>query len=135
MTGARERLGFLVGVIVALLCVALIGAWAVARPPTDAPSEPMLTRVPSAMKASNEGGFVGFSTSGSTIQVPTSGCPAVAVSCMAPLAPLPAPATPTRMTATSAIKANLRRNTIHFVGLLSPRRTPVFSTSPTPSRT
>ena len=39
MTGARERLGFLVGVIVALLCVAIVGVWAVNRPPTDAPSE------------------------------------------------------------------------------------------------
>ncbi len=39
MTGARERFGILVGVIVALLCVGLVGVWALNRPPADAPSE------------------------------------------------------------------------------------------------
>ena len=40
MTGARQRLGFLVGAIVALLCVASLGVWAANnRPPADAPSE------------------------------------------------------------------------------------------------
>ena len=39
MTGARARFGFLVGVIVALLCAGLVGVWAVNRPATDAPSE------------------------------------------------------------------------------------------------
>ena len=39
MTGARARFGVLVVVIVALLCVGLVGVWAVNRPSTDAPSE------------------------------------------------------------------------------------------------
>ena len=39
MTGARERFGFLVVVIVALLCAGLVGLWAVNRPSTDGPSE------------------------------------------------------------------------------------------------
>ena len=39
MTGARPRVGFLAVALIALLGVALVGFWAVNRPPADGPSE------------------------------------------------------------------------------------------------
>jgi hypothetical protein len=39
MTGARPRVGFLAVALIALLGVALVGYWAVTRPPADGPSE------------------------------------------------------------------------------------------------
>ena len=70
--------------------------------PTDAPSEPMLTSVPSAMKASYDGGLAGSWTSGSITHEPTSGWSAM--SCrLARLTARSTPTAPARMAMTSAI--------------------------------
>ena len=98
--------------------------------PTEAPSEPILTKVPSAMKASNEGGFVGSLTSGSTIQVPTSGCSeVVGVACCAAVPSNgKTPIAPSRTVATSAAKPGLRGTSVRPVSVMmftscSPLRT------------